>query len=93
VIAILILSSALATVPAGQEPARDALIREATEWLLNGEDLPRDLDERLMRLSPSDRIEALVFLRRSGMLIGPAWSAERLLAPAKNPAKNMETPK
>ena len=31
-----------------------------------------------------DRIEALVFLRRSGMMIGPAWSADRLLAPAKN---------
>lgn len=83
-ITILLLSSTLASVPAGQEPARDALIRDATEWLLNGEDLPRDIDERLMRLPPSDRVEALVFLRRSGMLIGPAWTADRLLAPAKN---------
>lgn len=83
-IAILLLSSALAGAPAGQVETRDALIRDATDWLLNGEDLPRDIDERLMRLSPSDRVEALVFLRRSGMMIGPAWSVERLLAPAKN---------
>lgn len=83
-ITILLLSGALAGAPAVDVGPRDALIRDATEWLLNGEDLPRDIDERLMRLSPSDRIEVLVFLRRSGMMIGPAWSADRLLAPAKN---------
>lgn len=80
-IAVFLLSGALAAEPA---PTRDVLMRDATEWLLNGEDLPRDIDERLMRLTPSDRIEVLVFLRRSGMMIGPGWSADRLLAPAKN---------
>ncbi|CAM3237705.1 hypothetical protein SAMN04488021_10597 [Paracoccus aminovorans] len=80
-IAALLLSAALAAEPLA---ARDALIRDATEWLLNGEDLPRDIDERLMRLPPADRVEVLVFLRRSGMMLGPGWSADRLLAPAKN---------
>lgn len=82
-IAALFLSSALAATPAAPAPTREALIRDATAWLLAGEDLPRDIDERLMRLTPTDRIEVLVFLRRSGMMIGPGWNADRLLAPAK----------
>ncbi|RQP06244.1 MAG: hypothetical protein D1H97_08690 [Paracoccus sp. BP8] len=83
-IAVLILSAALAAEPAGGAVStRDGLIREATGWLLNGESLPRDIDERLMRLPPADRIEVLIFLRRSGMLIGPGWTVDRLLAPAK----------
>lgn len=82
-IAVLILSAALAAEPAGDgAPSRDGLVRDATDRLLNGEPLPPDLNDRLIRLSPSDRIEVLIFLRRSGMLTGPAWSIERLLAPA-----------
>lgn len=61
---------------------RDALIRDATDRLLAGESLPADTDERLMRLAPADRVEVLIFLRRAGLLSGPGWPAERLLAPA-----------
>lgn len=82
-IAALLLSSALSAVPADGVWTRDALIRDATERLLLGEDLPRDMDEKLLRLGPSDRIEVLIFLRRSGMMVGPSWAADRLLAPAK----------
>ncbi|QFG36666.1 hypothetical protein BDE18_0022 [Paracoccus pantotrophus] len=83
-IAMLILAAAFAAepVPAGL-PTRDGLIREATDRLLYGEQLPADMGDRLMRLSPADRIEVLIFLRRSGMLAGPAWSIERLLEPAR----------
>ncbi|KRW96618.1 hypothetical protein O4J55_03925 [Paracoccus sp. PXZ] len=83
-IAVLILSAALAAEPAGDAaPTRDGMIRDATERLLYGEPLPADLEDRLMRLAPPDRIEVLIFLRRSGMLAGPAWTTERLLAPAR----------
>ncbi|RDW12372.1 hypothetical protein [Paracoccus thiocyanatus] len=83
-IALMILSAALAAEPAGQAaPTRDGLIRDATQRLLYGEPLPADIDDQLMRLSPPDRIEVLIFLRRSGMLAGPAWSIERLLEPAR----------
>lgn len=82
-IAALLLSTMLSAAPADDTWTRDALIRDATERLLNGEDLPRDMDEKLLRLGPSDRIEVLIFLRRSGMMVGPAWGADRLLAPAK----------
>ncbi|RCW82868.1 hypothetical protein [Paracoccus lutimaris] len=64
-------------------PTRDGLIAEATDLLLNGEPLPPDLDARLMELSPADRIEVLIFLRRSGMLTDPVWTVDRLLAPRK----------
>ena len=89
-IAALVLSSALAAAPAEAGAiTRDGLIRDATERMLNGEALPRDLDERLMRLPPAERIEVMVFLRRSGMLVGPGWPADRLLLPAK-PEGNSE---
>lgn len=67
---------------ARQYRRRDALIQEATDHLLNGESLPADIDARLMALSPADRIEVLIFLRRSGMMTGPGWTADRLLSPA-----------
>lgn len=83
-IAALLISAALTagavdTTP----PTRDALIRDVTEYLLNGESLPADMDARLMALPPADRIEVLIFMRRSGMMTGPGWTAERLLAPAR----------
>ncbi|WP_233253277.1 hypothetical protein [Paracoccus binzhouensis] len=80
---MLILSTALAAASLEGSWTRDAMIRDAKERLLNGEDLPPELDERLMRLPPADRIEVLIFLRRSGMMTGPGWTAERLLAPAR----------
>ncbi|UXU75887.1 MULTISPECIES: hypothetical protein [unclassified Paracoccus (in: a-proteobacteria)] len=81
----LVLSSALVADAASPPPSDtgEVLIREATELLLAGGELPRDLDERLLRLEPAERIRVLVFLRRAGLLVGPAWPAERLLAPAK----------
>jgi hypothetical protein len=80
-IAILLFSSTLALSSDARVETRDDLIHDATERMLNGEELSRDIDERLMHLAPADRIEVLIFLRRSGMLSGPSWSADRLLAP------------
>lgn len=82
-IAQLLVSAALAAGGAQDAvpPTRDALIQEATELLLEGLPLPADMDARLMKLSPAERIEVLIFLRRSGMLTGPGWTIDRLLAP------------
>ncbi|SFA45238.1 hypothetical protein SAMN04487972_1047 [Paracoccus halophilus] len=82
-IALLLISVALANEPSETPVTREGLIREVTNLLLNGEALPPDLDARLMALAPADRIEVLIFLRRSGMLTGPSWSSERLLVPAR----------
>lgn len=85
--AVLSVALAGAQPPVDPDPA-DLLIRDATEWLLNGEDPPADLDLRLRALSPADRLRVLVFLRRSGIYDEPAWPVEQLLAPARAP----ETP-
>ena len=80
----LLVSAALAggMPQAAQAPTRDGLIAEATDLMLNGEQLPPDLDVRLMQLAPADRIEVLIFMRRSGMLTGPGWTIDQLLAPS-----------
>lgn len=80
----LLLSAALSTTSAAppDQPA-DQMIAQATDWLLNGEDLPPDMNARLKRLAPTDRARVLVFLRRSGMMTGPEWAVEDLLAPAE----------
>lgn len=67
---------------------RDDFLREATAWLLNGDPMPSDVDHRLMQLEPSDRVEALVFLRRSGLWTTQAWPVERMLAPAVKAGRN-----
>ncbi len=74
-------------IAASAEPAialatKDGLIREATEQMLNGERLSPDMSIKLMSLGPADRIEVIIFLRRSGMLEGAGWDVDRLLAPA-----------
>lgn len=79
----LFLTAALSTATAeAPPPPADRLIAEATEWLLNGDALPPDMNARLKRLPPADRARVLVFLRRAGLLTGPGWTAEELLAPA-----------
>lgn len=85
----MLISAALANadaaaevVAAPPEAGADALIAQATQWLLAGEDLPVDMNVRLARLPPAERIRVLVFLRRSGLFTGPDWPIDKLLAPA-----------
>lgn len=83
-IAALLVMAAVAAEPPQGAPASSAeMIREVTEMLLNGESLPADIDARLMALPPAERIEVLIFLRRSGMMDGPGWTTDRLLAPVR----------
>ena len=80
----LLISAALAggALPGSAAPTRDGLIQEATDLLLSGEALPPDMELRLMALPPAERIEVLIFMRRSGMLTTPGWTIDRLLAPS-----------
>ena len=80
----LLISAALAggAPPSSVAPTRDGLIQEVTDLLLSGEALPPDMELRLMALLPAERIEVLIFMRRSGMLTGPGWTIDQLLAPS-----------
>lgn len=79
-----LLTAALAASPdiAPASPELSAFTEEASAWLLEGEPLPRDYRLRLMRMHPADRLQAIVFLRRSGLLRGDVWRLEEVLAPA-----------
>lgn len=56
------------------------IIGEMTERLLEGNAIPVDLDSRIMKLSPVERIRVIIFLRRSGLYNGPGWSIDELLS-------------
>ncbi|WP_237168317.1 hypothetical protein [Paracoccus shandongensis] len=79
------LSGAAAADPA-LLPEATALADEATGWLLEGEPLPPDYRVRLMRMPPEARLQALVFLRRAGLLTADPWALSDILAPAPAPA-------
>ena len=66
-------------------PDAAALADEATGWLLEGEPLPPDYRTRLMQMPPEARLQALVFLRRAGLLTTDPWALSDVLDPG--PAK------
>ncbi len=55
---------------------------DATQRLLAGEALPPDYRLHLMAMSPDARLQALIFLRRAGLLTADAWPLTDILAPA-----------
>lgn len=55
------------------------ILNEMTQRLLDGESVPRNIETRLMVLEPAERFEVVVFLRRSGLLVGKSLSVDRLL--------------
>lgn len=63
-------------------PDAAALADEATGWLLEGKPLPPDYRVRLMAMPPEARLQALVFLRRAGLLTAEAWALSDILDPA-----------
>lgn len=66
-------------------PADGALsgfLDRARAWLLSGEGPPRDLRLRLQALGPGDRLTAIAWLRRAGLVEGPAFAPDFILAPA-----------
>ncbi|MDB6178749.1 hypothetical protein PAF17_14725 [Paracoccus sp. Z330] len=83
---MLVLAFMLAVSAAGASaemptPQMSAFERDATNWLLEGRDLPPDYRLRLLEMGPSERLQILVFLRRSGLLTGDSWSLDDILRP------------
>ncbi|WP_299911523.1 hypothetical protein [uncultured Paracoccus sp.] len=55
--------------------------QRAETLLLDGGTLPPDYRGELRDMSPADRIEAIIFLRRAGLMTGRPWTIGDLLAP------------
>ena len=64
-------------------------IEEAEAWLLNGERLPPDYRQRLFAMAPGPRMEAIIWLRRSGLLIDRVWSVDDLMRPASSASEDV----
>ncbi|MGR3553142.1 hypothetical protein [Paracoccus sp. (in: a-proteobacteria)] len=79
---LIALSASTAAADLPLLPDAKAFAEEASAWLLEGEDLPYDYRVRLMRMAPQSRLQALVFLRRAGLLTGDEWSLQDVLRPA-----------
>lgn len=80
----MILAALLLSWPL-QQDATTALtqFRQQSEAkLLAGEALAPDYRQHLATLPPAERIEAIIFLRRIGLLTGRAWQVDDLLSPA-----------
>lgn len=52
--------------------------------LLEGGSLPADYRLELLEMPAAERIEAIIFLRRSGLLTGQSWRADDLLRSPKS---------
>lgn len=82
-IATLVMAAGLSQSDvAAPETPLGLFIAEAQTWLLHARPLPPDTRLRLLRMRPEDRLQAIVFLRRAGLLTGAVWPVEDLLRPA-----------
>ena len=82
VIALGVSGAAPADMPLLPEAAQ--LAEEATGWLLDGKTLPPDYRPRLLSMPPEARLQALIFLRRAGLLTAEAWPLTDILNPAED---------
>lgn len=90
VVAISILVAALAAdAPVPPDPVSH-FVQEASEWLLTGQPLPRDYRLRLLAMEPGDRLRAIAYLRRVGLLSGAPWPVADLLRPVASQAEPEE---
>ena len=80
--AMFLAASLTATPVAFEDFAADA-----NGWLLSGQGLPRDYRVTLMQMDSADRISAIAYLRRIGLLNDTPWTLDDLLRPAKEPAR------
>lgn len=83
---ILALAADTAVAAAPSEPALPpavaAFAAEASALLLAGESLPPDYRLRLLVMPPAERLLAIIYLRRTGLLRGDPWPLEDVLRPA-----------
>jgi hypothetical protein len=78
---LLILIGALNTGAVAQTEF-ERFAETASGWLLEGQRLPRDYRVTLMEMDSADRIQAIAYLRRLGLLNERPWSLDDLLRPA-----------
>ena len=74
----------------GLPPEVAGYAQEASGWVLSGQDLPRDYRVRLLQMEPSQRLQAIIFLRRAGLLSGKAWTLDDILRPAQTTGEKSE---
>lgn len=88
---LLMLVAAMASdaVPMPADPV-EVFVSDANEWLLASGRLPRDYRLRLLAMEPSERMQAITYLRRTGLLTGPAWPVADLLRPAHGSAERSQ---
>lgn len=89
--AVLAIMALLAGQGAAPVQSAEDFAAEATEWLLDGKALPDDWKSRLQAMAPAERLQSLIFLRRSGLLTTQGWTADEILAPAVIPPQTEET--
>lgn len=79
------LAALLLSLPLQQASGADltAFQRQAEMTLLSGDRLAPDYRQQLLTLPPEDRIEAIIFLRRIGLLTGKRWRVDDMLRPAQ----------
>lgn len=80
----MLLALAVSALPVVTADPKDAaaFTATATDWVLSGQSLPADYLQQLAAMPPDQRLLAVVFLRRSGLLKGAAIPAAAMMAPA-----------
>lgn len=78
-IAALLMAALASTAPEGAPDSLGRILGDAEQWVLDGKSLPPDYLIRIEGLEPADRFIAIVYLRRAGLLVGPAVDLDRLL--------------
>ena len=89
--AVLAIMALLAGQGTAQAQGSEGFAADATEWLLDGRALPDDWKLQLQAMEPAERLQSLIFLRRSGLLTTQVWTVDDLLAPAVIPPQIEET--
>lgn len=84
-ILVFVMVSGIASVSNANDI--DKFVQEMTNIVLDGGALPNDIQEKVEILQPADRYMAIVFLRRSGLMTGAAWSVDELLRTSPHPPR------
>ncbi|TRW95510.1 hypothetical protein FNJ84_16150 [Paracoccus sp. M683] len=88
----MLLSAILLAWPLQQAVAPElySFQQDAMARLLAGDALAPDYRQQLQGMPPSERVEAIIFLRRAGLLTGKSWRVDDLLRPARNDMESDE---
>ena len=80
------LAMMTALLIAGASPEAGAFVDDAQARMLAGQGLPQDFRRQLAGMAPVDRFAVVIWLRRAGLLTGPAIPIEEMLTLLPDPA-------